>query len=1117
MEIQKEVKIYMQMIRLLDESTNDYLYVYDLENEQIYFTDKICDKYPLPHTGETGISLSTWARIIYPKDLKRLEENLEGIRSGSGETHNMEYRLIDREGNKVWVNCRGRIERDEDGRPRILLGSVSELAAGHWVDSLTGLWNYEKFMEDTGKTLRDSSGYLMVLGIDNFKHINVKNGRTFGNYILKMISEVLESYSDYPMGLYRLTGDCFAVNFPEKSREEVLEFYHFVKKELRSRCTFSAGVVAYERGDAADGGTIYQYAENALDRAKKEGKDMLIFFSPEDYRENLEQIELLDEMKASVREDFKGFYLCYQPQIDNRNFELYGVEALLRYQSERRGVVGPGEFIPLLEHSGLICEVGLWVLKTAVEQCAAWKKQIPNLHVNVNISYVQLRKPGITEEVLEVLEEAGVAGEALTLEVTESMQLQDYPFFNKIFYEWKRHGIQIAIDDFGTGYSSLSYLKSIDIDETKIDRSFVSRIQHNTYNYRLLSNMIELAHSAQIRVCCESVETEGELAALKELRPDVLQGFLFAKPYSKEEFEQSYMRQDSELYRLRREKEERFRRLGDASRNKQWEPGDEVEENSREILDNTELGLWRILLDEKSGRGEMYADRVMNRIMGVREKLEPEECYLYWYNRINDGYYHYVNLAVENVIKTGRIIQVEYTWNHPEKGEVTVRCMAVRTEDRDGKVCLEGYHRVISNLERPDFLPGGMQCEIFEYNEKKRAVYFHTRRELIAGVQKKEDCFPECWIEKNIVHPHFSEEFRSMFRNVRDKREQTSREMLFRGKSGAYEWFKIKTGHLSEKEQDVDTIAVILEPADQGRATELELIRKTDFYEALLSETAGHMEVDVESGHIMQAGGLWEAYAVESREKGTDFDQVVQRQVEIVSHPEDEEAYRAHLNLRYMKEMYQKGLPTTELMFRRRLDGKFCWMKLVLHVFQDRFTENMYALLYLKNIDAEKRRELAQENAAQRDPLTNVYNRSIFEEEAERFMEEEGAAGALIILDLDNFKQVNDRYGHLKGDEMLKALVKILQQTFRRQDLIGRLGGDEFLVFVKEIAGREVLDKRMRELFDRMEGMQLACSAGISMADGADFSYGKALKEADIALYRSKQNGKKRYSYYEKE
>ena len=218
-----------------------------------------------------------------------------------------------------------------------------------------------------------------------------------------------------------------------------------------------------------------------------------------------------------------------------------------------------------------------------------------------------------------------------------------------------------------------------------------------------------------------------------------------------------------------------------------------------------------------------------------------------------------------------------------------------------------------------------------------------------------------------------------------------------------------------------------------------------------------------------------------------------------------------------MKEMYQKGLPTTELMFRRRLDGKFCWMKLVLHVFQDRFTENMYALLYLKNIDAEKRRELAQENAAQRDPLTNVYNRSIFEEEAERFMEEEGAAGALIILDLDNFKQVNDRYGHLKGDEMLKALVKILQQTFRRQDLIGRLGGDEFLVFVKEIAGREVLDKRMRELFDRMEGMQLACSAGISMADGADFSYGKALKEADIALYRSKQNGKKRYSYYEKE
>ena len=198
-------------------------------------------------------------------------------------------------------------------------------------------------------------------------------------------------------------------------------------------------------------------------------------------------------------------------------------------------MVGPGEFIPLLEQSGMICEVGMWVLQTAVSQCREWRKKLPDFHISVNISYVQLRQKGIEEAVLALLQQMDLPGEALTLEVTESMQLQDYSYFNKIFYEWKRYGIQISIDDFGTGYSSLSYLKSIEVDETKIDRCFVSRIQHNAYNYRLLSNMIELAHSARIKVCCEGVETEEELLALKELKPDVLQGFLFAKPYKKEE------------------------------------------------------------------------------------------------------------------------------------------------------------------------------------------------------------------------------------------------------------------------------------------------------------------------------------------------------------------------------------------------------------------------------------------------------------------------------------------------------------------------------------------------------------------------------------------------------
>lgn len=554
----EELKKYIWMVKFLDENTQGYLYLYDMIQGKLYFTDKFCRKYPILCAGETGVSLEVWSEIVYPGDRKQLEINLEKIRQGLSKNHDIEYRLIDKEGNRVWIKCRGKVQNNAEGCPWLLLGSVEELQFEHKVDRLTGLWNYDKFMEDMENSLKQEDGYLLELGIDNFKKINVKNGWAFGDSILKMVAEVLENYAEHPMKLYRLSGDCFAVNFVRGKREDILKFYYVVQKKLKKYCALSAGAVEYRHESEVESRVVYQYMENTLDRAKYEGKNMLKFFSLEDYQAGMEQIVLLEELRTSAENKYKGFYLCYQPQVDSHDFSLYGAEALLRYESPSRGVISPVEFIPLLEQNGLIDIVGEWVLKTAALQCAEWRKSMPSFHMSVNISYEQLRKKNISEIVLKTLQEAGIPGEALTLEVTESMQLQDYPYFNRLFYEWRKYGIKIAIDDFGTGYSSLSYLKGIDVDETKIDRSFVSRIQYNAYNSKLLSNMIELAHSAQIRVCCEGVETEEELIALQELNADTLQGFLFAKPYKADEFERIYFEPESREYRERMEREKNF-------------------------------------------------------------------------------------------------------------------------------------------------------------------------------------------------------------------------------------------------------------------------------------------------------------------------------------------------------------------------------------------------------------------------------------------------------------------------------------------------------------------------------------------------------------------------------
>ena len=429
-----------------------------------------------------------------------------------------------------------------------------DAVSGCNIDSLTGLFDAERMMEDLKRSRQNSSGgYLMVLGIDNFRDINTRHGRGFGNQVIKNIAEILEEEVGDSGAVYRLDSDKFAVCIFNGSRETAESLYGRIQKHCAHVCTLSAGTAEYADGQE-DMDEIYQRAENTLNLAKQQGKNMLLFYSPVLFERQLSILDLQDELRSSVVNGFAGFFLAYQPQIRCGSYGLFGAEALVRFRSPSRGLVGPDEFMTILEQSGLILEVGDWILKTALEQCRVWREKIPQMHMSINISYIQLRQRGIGNHILEIVEQSGVPGSAITLEVTESMQLQDLQRFNKIFYKLEKSGIQIAIDDFGTGYSSLSYLKHIAIDEIKIDRCFVSRIQHSAYNYRLLSNMIELARSAQIRVCCEGVETEAELAVLRELNPDLLQGYLFAQPCEPAQFEARYLEAGSEEYiRCRRQ------------------------------------------------------------------------------------------------------------------------------------------------------------------------------------------------------------------------------------------------------------------------------------------------------------------------------------------------------------------------------------------------------------------------------------------------------------------------------------------------------------------------------------------------------------------------------------
>ncbi len=562
-KIHEKLHQYIAALEFFDDGTEDYIYMYDMTSERVFLADKIREKYPIPPAGEDGNDFRDWNEIVYPKDREIMNHYRKLLVDREIDSFNIAYRLLDRAGNKVWVRVKGALRNTEDLSSLLVVGRISEMVTGGMIDSLTGLCGTEKLLEDMKQHLQTSDGYLMLLDLDNFKKLNIARGRDFCDAVLKKVADILDECAADPMELYRLEGDRFAVNFIEKQQADVVQFYDAVKKALEGTCTVSSGVVSYQHREPTDSGMVYLYAENALDQAKREGRDQMVFFSAADYQRNLEQAELVSEIRACVQSGYQGFSVEYQPQISGQDFSIYGVEALLRYDSPTRGRISPEEFIPLLEQSGLICPVGQWVLKKAIAQCKKWREHIPQLHMSINVSYVQLRKNCITDVLIETLDEVQLPGEALTLELTENIQLQNYRHFNKIFYSWKQRGICISIDDFGTGYSSLGYLKSIEIDEVKIDKCFVEHVQYNTYNFHLLRNMIDLAHSAKIRVCCEGVETLEELIALQGLHADTLQGYFFAKPCTVPMFERTYICADSEAYRDREGKEAHIRAMED--------------------------------------------------------------------------------------------------------------------------------------------------------------------------------------------------------------------------------------------------------------------------------------------------------------------------------------------------------------------------------------------------------------------------------------------------------------------------------------------------------------------------------------------------------------------------
>lgn len=675
----------LKLIETINRATDDYLFIWDIKADKRWFFGDIDKYYDIRKNGSETNSTPEMLRIIHPSDSAAVLKSLEQIKRGEKDTHNMDYRWVNRKGEKVWINCHGTVVRDSDNNPNIMIGRVSEENLRHLYNPLTSLWNKNKLRVDLKSYLAKEKKYLMLLDIDGLATINLTHGREYGDNLLKEVAEICEKMSLVDAA-YHVDHNYFALVLKVDTEDKARAVYEDVKKSLSGKCTFTASAVPIDSSLFRDETQLLDSANMTLKKAKNISNNRIEFFSAEDLSRKILSLELLEEIKQSIKNNYEGFEVYYQPQLLAGSYDIYGAEALLRYNSKTRGRVFPDEFIPILEESRLIKDVGLWVLEQALNQCKKWRAYLPNFHISVNFSVLQFEDPFLAEKIIKKIEEVGLSGDALTVEITESIELHNNPNIISTIRVLKQYHINFAIDDFGTGYSNLGYLKQLEVDEIKIDRLFVSGIEKETYNHKLINNVIEFAKDNDIRTCCEGVENTRELVTLETLLPDILQGYLFDRPCTAQTIEKTYIDFSADEFAQRIQFIEKIRDLKEKMGVVHFDPKDILRENG--------VGLWMMRINPEQRHYELHIDATMEKLLAVGVKYAPTECFDFWARNIRSDYHDAVKNCLEEMILGEKAVQIEFVWCH-KQGEVFVRFSGKRVKNADGMIILEGYYRNI--------------------------------------------------------------------------------------------------------------------------------------------------------------------------------------------------------------------------------------------------------------------------------------------------------------------------------------------------------------------------------------------------------------------------------------
>ena len=1138
------IQKYLESFDALSHSTEDYLYVWDIKNGLNWFFGRISDEFSVKGTGLTPNTDQELMGLIYKDDRLNVAKDLKLIKSGEKKEHDLTYRWTNKEGKGVWINCRGNVIEDDNGQPLMLVGRVSRSVLENKINKLTGLFNKNKMLEDIAQRKKmGKKGILLFLALDRIAKAYSEHGKEYVEKLIERCGKDIEEYATAKRHVYHIEEDIFAVYIEGGTENNVRNLYDSICEKVHGYVTITALAIRCNK-TFVDEKNMYSMWTKEVCEAKKHSRSKLAFSTVNNMEEDLNRKDLAIELEESVSNNFEGFSVRFQPQVENSTFRVVGVEALMRFQSKSGKQYFPDQFLPLMEEYGLMNKASIWIFREAIYQAKKWRKHLPGLKVSVNFSFVQLDE--CIDDIIKIVKEEKLPPRSVGIEIVETVRADEVENVSVLTRTCKEAGIEISVDDFGTGYSNLALLKEIRADEIKIERRFITGIKKDSYSYLLVNNLVNFARTNDIRVCCEGVETEEDVLTLSSISPDLYQGYVFDKPCTIEEFENRYINKESVEYKKRKRFAHLLRKK-DKEQISKFDPA--------RILSKIGVGLCVLDCDFATQTFDMHPDKMIEQILGMPENLTPIECNKFWFNRIKEGYVGLVKEKLDKLKTATDVIQIIFPWIHPTLGEILLNFSGVRAYGEKDKLTVKAMIRMVSFAERmgKNDNVAGLRAPARYYVQNKYIDVMINNAVAYMEIDLTQNRVEGRLIDLRETEPieemDFSEvstksgdlyytEFESMWANshiVKNKEQFlticNSNYLIEQYEKGTrkleleygatdrhgvyYDYHKIIYLSKDEWLDDITALCVIYDVSKE-KEKQMHRRNKDSVVRSMCDEfkTIAYANLDndtVEFYREDQTLGDWN--------KGSkSFTQTVGVYADRFVSDKYKSKFKYLLSAEVLKRKLEKNNVIKFEYEYKSPDGKVTYYEEKIKK-DDSNDTGFYVIIGTKDVGQEvkMRNELKHAlDMAYTDSLTGLYNQQGLANKCSEILKDRNVQNSLVFMDLDNFKMVNDMYGHAMGDTILYEVGRVLKEETRGKDVVGRYGGDEFVILLYDVKDEidtcRVLERIARRIEEVCQTLYLkvniSASIGVAFTAQTGYDY-RFLKEiADDRLYIAKKKGK---------